>query len=158
MTIVSDTSTISNLYQIGLLTILYELFGEITITPAVRRELYVLSEQSTHIEQLEWIKVKSPENQKMIADLLKELELGEAESITLAIEEKAEYLLIDEYKGRKIAVYYGVNIVGVLGILIQAKKKGIIPLVGTNLEKLVQIGFRLDKSLVEKVLEGLDEL
>lgn len=86
MTIVSDTSTISNLYQIGLLTILYELFGEITITPAVRRELYVLSEQSTHIEQLEWIKVKSPENQKMIADLLKQLELGEAESITLAIE------------------------------------------------------------------------
>lgn len=67
-------------------------------------------------------------------------------------------MLIDEHKGRKIAVYYGVNIVGVLGILIQAKKKGIIPLVGTNLEKLVQIGFRLDKSLVEKVLEGLDEL
>lgn len=45
MIIVSDTSSISNLLQIGLIDILHTLYGEITITPAVRRELYAFPEQ-----------------------------------------------------------------------------------------------------------------
>ena len=158
MIIVSDTSSISNLLQIGIIDILHLLYGEITITPAVRRELYHLPEQEKQIEQIDWIKVKAPQNQGMIVQLLEEIDLGEAESITLAIEEQAKYLIIDEYKGRSIADSYGIKIVGILGVLIQAKKKKIIPTIKPHIDQLVEIGFRLDKKLIEKVLKGLGEL
>ena len=98
MIIVSDTSSISNLLQIGLIDILHVLYGEITITPAVRRELHHLPDQEKQIEQMDWIKVKSPQDQGMIVQLLEEIDLGEAESIVLAIEEQVKYLIIDEYK------------------------------------------------------------
>ncbi len=157
MIIVSDTSSISNLLQIGSIDILHQIFGEITITPAVQRELYLLPEQEFEIERLVWIKVKAPKNQHLVVDLLEELDLGEAESIALAVEENAEFLIIDEYKGRLIADSYGVKIVGILGVLIEAKKRGIIRLVKPELEKLIEVGFRLNNQLIENVLKGLGE-
>lgn len=158
MIIVSDTSSISNLLQIGLIDILHVLYGEITITPAVRRELYQLPDQEKQIEQIDWIVVKAPQDQGMIVQLLEEIDLGEAESIVLALEEKAKYLIIDEYKGRMIADSYGIKIVGILGVLIQAKKEEAIPAIKPHIDQLLEIGFRLDKKLIEKVLKGLGEV
>lgn len=158
MIIVSDTSSISNLLQIGLIDILHVLYGEITITPAVRRELYHLPNQEKQIEQIDWIKVKTPQDQGMIVQLLEEIDLGEAESIVLAMEEQAKYLIIDEYKGRMIADSYGIKIVGILGVLIQAKKKEAISAVKPHIDQLIEIGFRLDEKLIERVLKGLGEL
>ena len=114
--------------QIGLIDILHVLYGEVTITPAVRRELYCLTEQEKQIEKIDWIKVKAPQDQGMIVQLLEEIDLGEAESNVLAMEEKAKYLIIDEYKGRMIADSYGIKIVGILGVLIQVKKKEASPI------------------------------
>ncbi len=48
MIVVSDTSAISNLYQIGLLDILTILYTEIMISPSVKRELYELEEQASN--------------------------------------------------------------------------------------------------------------
>lgn len=158
MIVVSDTSSISNLLQIGLIGVLHDLFGEITITPAVRRELYALPHQEAVIEKMDWIKVKTPQNQKLVFELMAELDLGESESIALAVEENARYLIIDEYKGRKIADSYGVKIVGILGILVQAKQTGLISSVKDTIQKLVEAGFRLDKKLVERVLKALGEM
>jgi len=158
MIIISDTSSITNLLQIGLIDILHVLYGEITITPAVRRELYHLPEQEKQIEQIDWIKVKSPQDQGLIVQLLEKIDLGEAESIVLAIEEKAKYLIIDEFKGRLIADSYGIKIVGILGVLIQAKKEKVIQDVKPHIDQLIAIGFRLDKKLIEKVLKGLGEM
>lgn len=157
MIIVSDTSSISNLLQIGLIELLYRLYGEITITPAVERELYAINEQSTAIEQLDWIKVVAPKNQKLIIKLLEDLDLGESESIALALEYDAQYLIIDEYQGRLIADQYGIKIIGILGILIQAKQKGLLQNVKEPIEQLRSIGFRLNQQLVSNVLKKLDE-
>ena len=157
MIVISDTSSISNLLQIELIDISHDLYGKITITPAVQRELYSVAEHEKQIEGIKWIKVKSPQNQKLVLKLLEELDLGESESIALAIEEKAKYLIIDEYKGRMIADKYGVKIVGILGVLIQAKQKGLILLVKPYIEKLIDVGFRLDPKLIQKVLEKLGE-
>jgi predicted nucleic acid-binding protein len=107
---------------------------------------------------MDWIKVKTPQNQKLVFELMAELDLGESESIALAVEENARYLIIDEYKGRKIADSYGVKIVGILGILVQAKQTGLISSVKDTIQKLVEAGFRLDKKLVERVLKALGEM
>lgn len=156
--VVSDTSSISNLYQIGEVDLLRKLFGEIVITPAVQRELYALDAQQEDIDTLKWIKVMTPSNQQMIENLRQDLDLGESESIALAIEKKAEYLIIDEFRGRQIAEEYGVKIVGVLGLLIQAKQKGMIPSVKVEVEKLLAVGFRLNEKLVLSVLKRLGEM
>lgn len=80
--IISDTSSISNLFQIERIDLLKSLYGKITITPAVQRELYALEEQK-EIDDLKWIKVVAPKDQKRVMELLEELDLGEAESIAL---------------------------------------------------------------------------
>ena len=155
--IISDTSSISNLFQIERIDLLKRLYNKITITPAVQRELYALEEQK-EIDKLKWIKVVAPKDQIRVMTLLEELDLGEAESIALAIERNAQYLIIDEYRGRAIAEQYGVKIVGVLGILIQAKQDGLISSVKDEVLKLRQVGFRLNQRLVDRVLKRLGEI
>ena len=157
MIVISDTSAITNLYQIGLLKILQGLYGEIVISPGVRRELYSISDQREVIEPLDWIVTRYPENQLLVAELLEDLDLGEAESIALAIELEASLLIIDEALGRKRALSYDVKITGVLGILILARQQNFIDSVGPHIEQLRSIGFRLKQSLVDTVLKKLGE-
>jgi predicted nucleic acid-binding protein len=57
-----------------------------------------------------------------------------------------------------IADSLGIKIVGILGVLIQAKKREAISAVKPHIDQLIEIGFRLDKKLIEKVLKGLGEL
>ena len=53
--------------------------------------------------------------------MLNEIDIGEAESIILAKEKKADLLLIDEQIGRRVAEREGIKIIGLLGVLIIAK-------------------------------------
>lgn len=157
MIVISDTSSISNLIQIDLLDVVHELFGDVTITPAVKRELYRIPQQAAKIDDIHWIKMKAPGNLRLVNQLLEDLDLGEAESIALAVEEQADYLIIDEYRGRRVAEAYGIKITGILGVLILAKKRALIPSVKVNIEKLKEVGFRLNDELVEKVLRSAGE-
>lgn len=158
MVVVSDTSSISNLIQIGLVELLRDLYGEVVITPAVQRELYRIDSQIAIIEKLSWIKVQMPKNQKMVLELLEKLDLGESESIVLAMEMNADYLLIDESLGRRIATELGIQVTGLLGVLIQAKKLEKISELASYVQDLRRVGFRLNQKLVQSVLEKLDEL
>jgi len=155
--IVSDTSSISNLLQIGLIEILHTLYGEITITPSVERELYRLETHELALANLDWVKVVSPKDQKLVKKLMLELDSGESESIALALEYQADYLIIDESQGRMIAESLGLPIVGILGVLIQAKKYGIIADLKEEIEKLRSAGFRLNQNLVNSVLARIEK-
>ena len=66
------------------------------------------------------------------------LDPGEAEAIVLAKELKAEFLIIDERKGRRIAAEHGLRITGLLGVLVRGKQKGYITKLTPILDKLVQ--------------------
>ena len=95
----------------------------------------------------------------MLTELSNVLDPGESEAIVLAVEKKADYLVIDERKGRKIAVQYGLKITGLLGVLGKAKAKGIINEVKPYLDDLVLIsGFRVSKNLRKQLLDDLGEL
>ena len=135
MIVVSDTSTITNLHQVDRLDLLRSLYGTIVIPPGVRRELYRIEGQQAELENLDWIRTEYPKNHSLITELLEELDLGESGAIALAIELKAKYLVIDEYKGRAIAEMKGVRIVGLLGVLIAAKKSGHLEAIRPLIEK-----------------------
>jgi uncharacterized protein len=77
----------------------------------------------------------------------------------LAIELNADFLIIDELKGRKIAENHGIKIVGLLGSLLKAKEKGHIQTVAPILEKLTnQAGFHINPQLKIHILKLANEL
>jgi predicted nucleic acid-binding protein len=93
-----------------------------------------------------------------VRDLKSELDAGEAEAIALAEELSADYLLIDEKRGRTIAAGRGLRIIGVLGILVRAKGIKLIPNVKTVLQRLkTEAGVWIEKSLEESVLKQVGE-
>lgn len=132
MHIVCDTSPITNLLQIGQLDILKTLFNEIIIPQSVYTELVNYENQKDELKSRSWIIVKAAQDKSEVQSLEKELDTGEAEAIVLAKEIKADVLIIDERKGRKIAEQYGLKIIGLLGILISAKEKGTFRFIKTS--------------------------
>ncbi len=154
MIVVSDTSPITNLIQIHQLAILRKLFYDVVITPAVYAELCALPEQKSILAEENWIKVIKLPEENLVKGLEGKLDRGEAESIALAIYLQADYLLIDEIKGREIAEKLGIRIVGLVGILIKAKAEAIIPAVKPLLNELItKAGFFIHTNLYQKVLE-----
>ncbi|MBK7871316.1 MAG: DUF3368 domain-containing protein [Saprospiraceae bacterium] len=159
MVIVSDTSAITNLIQLDKLDLLHDLFGEVFLAVSVQRELYQLPIQKTILESCEWIKVEAVQNRSLLQKLLIELDEGEAESIVLAIEKHADYLIIDESEGRRIAQELDLKITGLLGVLVRGKEKGLIAELRPIMEELVlQMKFRIHPKLFEEILKQVGEL
>jgi hypothetical protein len=86
--------------------------------------------------------------------LLKQtLDGGEAEAIALAIELQADWTLLDEREGRKVAKSLGLNVTGILGILLRAKHLGELESLESAIEDLIdKAGFRIAPELVAQIL------
>ncbi|MBL9136507.1 MAG: DUF3368 domain-containing protein [Verrucomicrobiales bacterium] len=154
MIVVSDTSCISNLLSIGLEDLLPRLFGEVLIPPAVRSELLRF-----HVRVPDFVRCVAPAGTGEMARLSEELDLGEAEAICLALELKADRLLIDEALGRAAALREGIRIIGLVGVLVTAKRAGHLGCVCPVLRQLeVDAGFYLSAALKEDVLRAVDEV
>lgn len=161
MTVISDTTTLSSLFAIGRESLLPTMFGDIVIP----RQVYVeLCHRQGFPEQIDqaisagWIKVDTATPSKLLETLSSDLDRGEAEAIALAIELKADLLIIDEKHGRRIAETYNLTIIGLLGILIQAKKYGLILALRPILDDLERRAhFRLNNTLRRSVLEKCGE-
>lgn len=81
------------------------------------------------------------------------LDRGEAEAIILAIDLKADRILLDERDGRKVAKSLGLKVTGVLGILLRVKKEDELYSLPDALDALVKTaGFRIAPELLAKVL------
>lgn len=158
MIVVSDTSPITNLLQVEQLDLLRKIFDKVVVTPQVYEELCELDTQKEVLFNMDWISIREPHNQVLIEDLEKRIDSGEASSIALALELHADYLLIDEHKGRGEAEKLGLKITGIIGVLLRAKSENHIQFVKPILEKLKnEVGFRIHPTLYEKALEIANE-
>ena len=87
-----------------------------------------------------------------------DLDAGEAEAIALAVETEAELLLMDERLGRESARHFGLRYVGLIGVLVEAKRKGLVRAVRPYLNELRDIaGFRIRDTLYIRVLRDEGE-
>ncbi len=155
MIVVSDTSPINNLAAIGQLGLLQQLYGNIIIPPAVYQELLnagTTDPGAIAVQTLDWIQTRSVTNIALFQTLQNNLDIGEAEAITLAVELNADRLLIDERQGRNEAIQLGLQVTGLLGILLAAKRQGLIPLVQPLLDDLIAQGFWMREELYAEVL------
>lgn len=155
MIVVSDTSPISNLAAVGQLGLLQQLYADIIVPTAVYQEL--LNSGATDpgvlaVQTLDWIQTRSVTNLALLQTLQANLDVGEAEAIALAIELKADRLIIDERRGRNVAIQAGIRVIGLLGILQAAKQQGLIPRVQTVLDDLIANGFWVRNELYAEVL------
>ena len=157
MIVISDTSVISNLHLIGHFDLLEKLFHSVIIPQKVKDELLALQRLGvdvTPIVNATFLSVQTPENQALVQRLLSEIDEGEAQAIVLAMELRAELLLIDELKGRAIAEQQGLHITGLLGILLRAKKQGYFMQISPILERLKsEAGFYLSDKLLAQILK-----
>ena len=89
--------------------------------------------------------------------LLDELDLGESETIVLAHEIHADWVLMDEKKGRRKLDQLGLRKIGTVGILLKATEVGLISIIRSELEKLRSKGFSLSNGLIKAVLKRAGE-
>lgn len=143
--IISDTSCLIALSNIGLLHILKDIYEEIIITSEVQNEF------GGNLP--DWIIVINVKDKEKQADIEKRLDRGEASSIALALETKNSILIIDELKGRKIAKSYDLEIIGTIGVILIAHKKGFVIDVLNIILKLVNKGFSLSDKMLDKLIE-----
>lgn len=156
MIVVSNTSPIINLLHIGKLELLQLLFGEVVIPEEVRYELLekgAYPKDSAQIRKAGWLRTEKIVNADLLKALKSELDDGEAAAIALAIEKNADLLLIDEKAGRALAAHFDVEMAGVLGVLVIAKRKKLIRAVSPLLNNLLKkAGFRVSDTLKGTIL------
>jgi uncharacterized protein len=159
--IVSDTSPINNLAAINQLQLLQQLYGTILIPEAVYRELtdpIFPVAGAAEVRTLDWIQRLSVTDRTVVEALCNELDVGEAEAIALALETKAELVLIDERRGRLVAGRLNLKYTGILGVLVEAKSRGLITEVKPLLNALIhQAGFWISAPLYNSVLQFVNE-
>jgi predicted nucleic acid-binding protein len=143
--IISDTSCLIALNNIGLLHLLKDLYGEVLITA----EVY--SEFGGGLP--DWIIVIQVKDKSKQSEIENRLDKGEASSIALALEVPNTILIIDEVKGRNYAKSLNIEIIGTIGVLLMAGNKGLVKDVIGVILKLVNQGFRLSDKLIEKIIE-----
>ena len=160
MTVVSDTSPITNLAAVNQLNLLQQLYGTIIIPEAVYSELTGtdIVPGTVEVQTLNWIVTGTVTNRNQVTKLQQELDIGEAEAIGLALELNADRLLIDERRGRKIASRFNIKFVGVLGILVIAKRQGLLQVVQPVLDELMStMKFRVSEALYTQILQDVGE-
>ena len=153
MIIVSDTSAVTSLLQIGRLEILPQLYREVVIPTEVAVEL-----RRFHAMLPEFVRVVEVTDRARFDQLHAELDSGEAAAITLMLEGRGDLLLIDELRGRRIAAREGLPVVGVLGVLLEARQRRIIPSLAEAISQLETIAdFRLSPQLKHRALQAAGE-
>jgi uncharacterized protein len=153
MLVVSDTSPISSLLQINRVELLRDLFESVCTPPAVRIEL-----ERFHSALPAFLELRTVADHDRVASLLPLLDAGEAEAIVLASECGADYLLIDERRGRAIALQQGVRTIGLLGVILLAKQRQLITSVkDCVIELQSKAGFYVSHTLVQKILAAASE-
>ncbi|MPZ24719.1 MAG: DUF3368 domain-containing protein, partial [Dehalococcoidia bacterium] len=137
-TIVSNSSPLITLDRIGRLDILEAVYKRVFIPPAVRQEIGV------DLAGRPWIAERSltrPIDRRIV---VADLGAGESEAISLAIELQATQVILDDEPARKLAQTLGLPLIGTLGVLLAAKRAGILTAMRPTAKALLATGFCLD--------------
>ncbi|MDM8565664.1 DUF3368 domain-containing protein [Candidatus Halobeggiatoa sp. HSG11] len=162
MKAVSNSSILIALSRIGQLDLLSQKFKKGIIIPqAVWHEVVETGagrSGANEVKTANWITVHKITNKSLFSLLYTDLDKGESEAITLAIEQQADIILLDERSARKKATNLNLTVLGTIGILIWAKQVGLVENLKIQLDTLQTDGkFRFSQTIYKKALKYVGE-
>lgn len=158
--VVSNSSPIIHLNKIGYVHLLENLYKRVYITDHVFEECTggsflspEVSKEIEHIRKISFFEIKHIKNIDLFLSFSKLVDEGEASAIALALENKANLILLDDREAKELADIYNLNYTGTIGVLLKAKEVGLIDdSVPEILEKLKESGFYVSKKLEDYIL------
>lgn len=161
MVVVADTSPLTALLHLNLINLLPALYGKVYIPQAVAEEIKSLigfGYDISFLNQSDLFDVKRPADGFIHEEWYNILDIGEAEAIALALELNVDLLLIDEKLGKQLAEEKKIVCKGVVGVLIEAKLKGLIKEIKPLLNELTSgLKFRLSGKIIALALQRAGE-
>ena len=141
--IISDTACLILFDKIGKLNVLKDLFQTVTITSKIAEEFKK--------ETPNWIIIQDPKNTSNFNAFLEILDPGEASAIALSKEIDDCLLILDDLKARQLADELNLKYTGSIGILILAKRKGLIADIDVVITKIQATNFRISNVIINKL-------
>ena len=154
MLLIADSSALVALSVMNLLSLLDNLFDRVLVPEAVYRELTADDSlpEATILKQYLHDK-RCPIASDSGAVLLDAYgDMGEIEAMYLYKQLKADRLLIDDARGRKVAQLNNIAVIGSLGVLLLAKQKGLIATIKPKLDRLDGSAVYISSQLIEQAL------
>ena len=163
MILVIDASCLITLAKIDRLKLLHELAEQVVVPDAVYNEVVGRGAGRpghAEVEQASWILRRTVRDHTLVDGLEIELGRGESEAIVLARELKADFVIIDDARARQIAELEEVRVIGLLGLLLTAKERGVVEAVKPILNEMIKAGFYIGDAVYRNVIRqaGEDEL
>ena len=158
MIIVADSSPLIALAIIDGLNLLDSLYQNVCAPQAVFEEVTLPGKvQSGRLKKYLESRILLVRNTLAVAAFRSELGPGESEAIVCAMENKADFILLDDYKARETARLNGLPVIGSIGVLIMAKHNTLIPAIKPYIETLRMNGIWISQSVVKTALSVADE-
>lgn len=149
--VIADASCLIVLHKTGQLDLLRALYPGICTTPTVASEF--------GLPLPHWLPVRAPRQpDRLTADYGDWVTDGELIAITLALETPSSVLILDDKKARQLAQRFSLTLTGTLGVLLRAKRTGLLPALKPLLAAFAEADFRLSDQLVRQVLLAAGEL
>jgi predicted nucleic acid-binding protein len=158
--IVADSGPLISFARIGELKLIERMVNRVLIPPAVMEEIAPRGKRrkgAMALQRAPWIIVENLANPHLLDLVSPHIGRGERAAIALAYE-RGLGLLIDDFAGRQEAKRLNITPLGSVGLLLEAKKQGVISQVKPLLDALVQDGFRLAQEIYREVLRRANEL
>lgn len=153
--VVCDTSPLQYLHQIRLLHLLPSLAARAVVPPAVEKELLAGRAQGIDLpdlRSLDWLSVRHPVSRPAVP-LVRDLGPGETEVLMLGLEAPGSVLVLDDALARRVAKTLEIPFTGTLGLLLDAKKAGLVSSIAPFLNQLQDLRFRLSAGARSAVLQ-----
>lgn len=153
--VVCDTSPLQYLHQLRLLHLLPSLASSVIIPPAVEEEILAGKAQEIDLpdlQTLDWLSVRHPAS-RLAVPLVRDLGPGETEVLMLGLEAPGSVLILDDALARRVAQTLQIPFTGTLGLLLDAKRSGLISSVAPSLDQLQDLRFRLSSDTRSTILK-----
>jgi uncharacterized protein len=164
VTVVVNTSPLILLAKIGQLDLLARLYSEVIVPDAVWPEpqAELQAKPGHEAQQIEGLIQggvfhRRQASSQHLSRVSSELGRGEQEAIALAIQLQAGLVILDDQEGRRIARQESLPITGTIGVLIEAREKGLLPSIRHELDRLIEAGMWLDELFYHRILQEFGE-
>jgi uncharacterized protein len=152
--VICNTSPLQYLHQLDLLDVLQALTDHIIVPPAVVNELAAGRAQGVSLPDptaLQWVTVRQPVSTPVLP-LVTDLGPGETAVLALALESTDAVVILDDALARQVAAALDIPFRGTLGVLLDAKRAGLVATILPLLDQLQALRFRLSAHTREAIL------